>query len=279
MRINHGIMLGFVTLMRICCICLATLILMSNDSISASVPRLHDMSLKTFETQAASVQPDDWCFVFLGDNRGNDQKFEEILKRATALKPLFILDGGDIVESGTADELSHFMRIVRQQKDLPPIFIVRGNHEGNQELFEQKIGPRDYTIDSQRLGFRLVVVDNAGYSLKDKELAFLKSKLDQSRKLQFVAMHIPPKTERWPRHTFEKGSKALIRLMTERKVTMGLFSHIHLFDKDEINGIPLIISGGAGASLTWFLYPGDADYHFVVVEFKKGKVSYRVVRL
>ncbi len=265
--------------MRICCLSLATVMLMSTAGFSASAPRLHDMSLKTFETQASLVQPDDWCFVFLGDNRGNDKKFEELLQRATAFKPLFILDGGDIVESGTADELSHFMKIVRQQKDLPPIFIVRGNHEGNPVLFERQIGPRDFTLDSQRLGFRLVVVDNADYSLKDTELSFLKSKLDQSRKFQIVAMHIPPKTGRWPRHTFEKGSKELLHVMTERKVTMGLFSHIHLFDRDEIDGIPLIISGGAGASLTWFGYQGDADYHFVVVEFKKGKVSYRVVRL
>jgi Icc-related predicted phosphoesterase len=253
--------------------------LSTSTSFSAPKPRLHDLSIKAFEKQAATTQPDDWCFVFLGDNRGNDETFKEILQKAAQVKPLFILHGGDIAERGTAEELAHFLETVQQEKDLPPLFVVRGNHEGNASEFEKQIGPLDYTLDSQRLGFRLVVVDNADYSLRGKELALLTNKLDQSRPNQFVAMHIPPKTERWPKHTFENGKNELIKLMTERKVKMGLFAHIHLFDKDEINGIPLIISGGAGAPLTWFGYSGDAEYHFVVVEIKKGVVTYRVEEL
>lgn len=266
-------------LLRIMAFCVITMMLISVDCFPASVPRLHDISMKAFEKQATLVQADDWCFVFLGDNRGNDKIFKEILERASRFKPLFILHGGDIAERGTSEELSHFLETIQQQKDLPPLFIVRGNHEGNVSQFEKQIGPLNYILDSQRLGFRLVVVDNADYTLKDKELSFLTTMLDQSRPYQFVAMHIPPKTERWPRHSFEKGRHELIKLMNERKVTMGLFAHIHLFDKDESNGIPLIVSGGAGAPLTWFGYAGDAEYHFVVVEIKKGKVSYRVEQL
>jgi Icc-related predicted phosphoesterase len=266
----------FATMMRILCFNIITIMLFSVNSFSASAPRLHEVSLINFEKQAALVKADDWRFVFMGDNRGDDEKFEEILQRAAQFKPLFILHGGDITESGTAEELAHFLKIVQRQKELPPIFIVRGNHEGNVNEFEKQIGPLNYVIDSPRLSFRLVVVDNADYSLKSKELSFLATKLDQSRQNQFVAMHIPPKTERWPKHTFENGKNELVKLMTERKVKMGLFAHIHLFDKDVSNGIPLIISGGAGAALTWFGYTGDAEYHFVVVEIKNGKVSYRV---
>ena len=76
-------------------------------------------------------------------------------------------------------------------------------------------------------------------------------------------MHIPPKTERWPRHSFEKGSKELFQLMHSKHVDMGLFAHIHLFDENILNGIPYIISGGAGASLAWLGYSGDAEYHLV----------------
>jgi Icc-related predicted phosphoesterase len=124
-----------------------------------------------------------------------------------------------------------------------------------------------------------VAVDNADYVLREKELNYLASALDQNRPVQIVSMHIPPMTERWSRHSFAKGKKELIDLMVERKVKLGLFAHIHLYDKDVINGIPCIISGGAGATLTWLGYSGEAAYHIVVVEVKKGKVSYRVVRL
>jgi 3',5'-cyclic-AMP phosphodiesterase len=244
--------------------------------ISAEPATLFAESMKTFEARAASVNADDWRFVFLGDNRGNDSKFKEILERAKDLNPLFILHGGDIVENGTGGELSHFLDVVKSVKGLPPLFVVRGNHETNAALFENMIGPLNFVIDSQRLGVRLVAVDNSSNMLSESELWFLSKNLDQKRQNQLVSMHIPPKTERWPRHSFEKGKNELLSLMTDRGVKMGLFAHIHLFDVDTINGIPCIISGGAGAQLAWYGYNGDAWYHLVIVDVVKGKVSYRV---
>lgn len=161
---------------------------------------------------------------------------------------------------------------------MPPLFVVRGNHEGDPGLFEKKVGPLHFTLESNRLGFKLAAVDNSGYELSPGEISFLKTNLEPSYRNLFVTMHIPPKTERWPKHTFENGKDELLRLMVERKVAMGLFAHIHLFDKEMINGIPCVISGGAGARLTVFGYKGDAEYHIVIVEVKNGKVSYRTER-
>jgi Icc-related predicted phosphoesterase len=247
-------------------------------NVSAETAPLFSESMKTFEARAASADADGWRFVFLGDNRGNDGKFKEILQRAKELDPLFIVHGGDIVENGTAGELAHFLDVVRSVKGLPPLFVVRGNHEGNAALFEKMIGPLNFVIDSQRLGLRLVAVDNSNYVVDERELAFLAKNLDQKRQNQIVSMHIPPRTDRWPKHSFDKGKKELLTLMTDRKVTMGLFAHIHLFDADTIKGIPCIISGGAGSQLAWYGYTGDAMYHLVIVDVVKGKVSYRVER-
>jgi 3',5'-cyclic-AMP phosphodiesterase len=263
---------------RLLIITIVTLLATTTICIPAETTPLFADSLKAFEARAASADADGWRFVFLGDNRGNDDKFKEILQRARDLKPLFILHGGDIVEKGSAAELAHFLDVVKSVKGLPPLFVVRGNHEGNAALFEKMIGPLNFVIDSQRLGLRLVAVDNSNYVLSERELAFLARNLDQKRQNQFVAMHIPPKTERWPDHTFEKGRDALLTLMKERKVRMGLFSHIHLFDVDTIKGIPYIISGGAGSQLAWYGYSGDVMYHLVIVDVVKGKASYRVER-
>jgi DNA repair exonuclease SbcCD nuclease subunit len=234
--------------------------------------------MKAFEARAASANADGWRFIFLGDNRGNDSKFKEILQRARDLNPLFILHGGDIVETGTAVELSHFLEVVTSVKGLPPLFIVRGNHEMNAALFEKMIGPLNFVIDSQRLGFRLVAVDNSQYVINEREFSFLSKNLDRKRKNQIVSMHIPPKTERWPKHSFDTGKKEFLSLMTDRDVKMGLLAHIHLFDVDTIKGIPYIISGGAGSQLAWYGYTGNAMYHMVIVDVVKGKVSYRVER-
>ena len=263
---------------RLLMISLVILLATSGLCTSAESGTLYAESMKAFEARAASANADEWRFVFLGDSRGNDSKFREILERAQALDPLFILHGGDIVENGSAGELSRFLDVVRSVKGLPPLFVVRGNHEANAALFEMTIGPLDFVIDSQRLGLRLVAVDNSNYMLSERELTFLSKNLNQKRQNQIVSMHVPPRTERWPNHTFDKGKNELLTLMAERKVAMGLFSHIHLFDQDTIKGIPCIVSGGAGSQLAWYGYKGDAIYHMVVVEVSKGKVSYRVER-
>jgi predicted phosphodiesterase len=263
---------------RLLFVTLVMLLGVAGISVSAETAPLFAESMKTFEARAASVDADGWRFVFLGDNRGNDGKFREILQRAKDLDPLFIVHGGDIAETGTAGELSHFLDVVKSVPGLPPLFVVRGNHETDAALFEKMIGPLDFVVDSQRLGLRLVAVDNSNYVVSKKGFAFLSGNLDQKRRNQFVSMHIPPKTERWPRHSFEKGKNELLTLMADRKVTMGLFAHIHLFDEEVIRGIPCVISGGAGAQLAWFGYAGDAMYHLVIVDVVKGKVSYRVER-
>jgi 3',5'-cyclic-AMP phosphodiesterase len=263
---------------RLLIVTLVMLLGVAGISVSAEPAALFAESMKTFEARAASVDADGWRFVFLGDNRGNDGKFREILQRAKDLDPLFIVHGGDIAETGTAGELSHFLDVVKSVQGLPPLFVVRGNHEMNASLFEKMIGPLDFAIDSRRLGLRLVAVDNSNYVVSKEGFAFLAGNLDQKRRNQFVSMHIPPRTERWPRHSFEKGKNELLTLMADRKVTMGLFAHIHLFDEEVIRGIPCIISGGAGAQLAWFGYAGDARYHLVIVDVVKGKVSYRVER-
>jgi len=265
-------------ILRLFVVTLVMLFGVTDISVSAETATLFAESMKTFEARAASVDADRWRFVFLGDNRGNDGKFREILQRAKDLDPLFIVHGGDIVETGTAGELSHFLDVAKSVKGLPPLFVVRGNHEANAALFEKMIGPLNFVLDSQRLGLRLVAVDNSNYVVSKIEFAFLLGNLDQKRRNQFVSMHIPPRTERWPRHSFEKGKSELLTLMAERNVTMGLFAHIHLFDEEVIRGIPCIISGGAGAQLAWFGYAGDAMYHLVIVDVVKGKVSYRVER-
>ena len=263
---------------RLLIIILVTLFATAILCNSAETATLFSESMKSFEARAASADAEGWRFVFMGDNRGNDRKFKEMLQRAQELDPLFILHGGDIAETGSADELSHFLDVVKSVKGLPPLFVVRGNHEMNAALFEKMIGPLNFVIDSQRLGLRLVALDNSNYVLSERELSFLSKNLDQKRQNQIVSMHIPPTTDRWPKHSFDKGKKELLSLMSDRNVTMGLFAHIHLFDKDIIKGIPCIISGGAGAQLAWFGYAGDAMYHLVVVEVVKGKVSYRVER-
>ena len=268
-------------LSKICCqlffvAMLCTLLLRPIDVVGAET--LYMKSQKALEAAAAIADSSDWCFIFLGDSHGNDEKLKEMLEATVKIKPLFILHGGDVSHRGSAEEFTSFLKMAGSVKDLPPLFVIRGNHESDPVLFERMLGPLDFVLDSSRLGLRLVAIDNSNYAVGSDALKLLSKQLDRSRPYQFVAMHIPPATERWSRHSFEKGKSELLDLLVSRKVRFGLFAHTHLFDKDEYRGVPLLISAGAGSQLAWFGYPGEAVYHMVVVEVKKGLVSYRVVR-
>lgn len=232
---------------------------------------LFDRSLRQVTSRAAQSAPDDFSFVMLGDSRGGDKVFTAALRRASAFKPLFILHGGDLSDNGTSKELDHALQLIERTVPGLPVFVVKGNHERDRALFEEKIGPRNFSIDIARLGFKLVAVDNSRNSLAKEELAYLRRQLSLRSPLAFVAMHAPPGTERWSWHTFSEGAPELIRLLSGEGVTMAFFSHVHQFDRDTIGTVPAIISGGGGAPLVGReLFPGEPVYHIVVVRVRKG---------
>ena len=209
--------------------------------------------------------------MVLGDSRGNDKIFTAVLRRAAAFKPLFILHCGDLAENGTRAELNHVLQLLERSVPGLPMFVVKGNHERDLALFEEMIGPRNFSIDIARLGFKLVAVDNSRFSLAREDLAYLRRQLTLRSPLAFVAMHTPPRTERWNWHTFSEGAPELIRLLAGEGVTMAFFSHVHQFDRDMIGGVPAIISGGSGAPLVGReRFPGEPVHHLVVVRVRKG---------
>src|SRR5512138_2616563 len=145
--------------------------------VVAEAETLFDRSLRQLTSRAAQVTADDFSFVVLGDSRGNDKIFTAVLRRAAAFKPLFILHCGDLAENGTRAELDHVLQLLERSLPGQPMFVVKGNHERDMALFEEMIGPRNFSIDISRLGFKLVAVDNSRYSLAREELAYLRRQL------------------------------------------------------------------------------------------------------
>ena len=239
---------------------------------------LYERSLSRFQAKALKVAPDDFTFVVLGDSRDGDALFRKTLRLAKSFDPLFILHGGDYSDGGGEAQTARFLLLVNESLPKVPLFVVMGNHE-NREVFVKKIGPLDFTLESKRLGLTLVAVDNSDYALNGGELDYLKTRLATAFRTGFVAMHIPPKTERWSWHAFSEGADGLKRTLAEGRVQGAFFSHMHLFDRSEFGGVPAIVTGGAGAPLYHLGFTGNAVHHIVVVRVKKGKASYRMVPL
>lgn len=256
--------------------CLVALVLVACSSGISLGATLFERSLPQFRKNALHVSPGEYCFVVLGDSRNGDPVFKKALELARRYKPLFILHGGDYSERGTEEQTRHFRALVEEAVPDIPFFVVMGNHE-NRSVFLKQIGPLDFTLDSPRLGFRLVALDNSLEELKAAQLDYLRSHLSADTPTSFVAMHIPPKTDRWGWHTFTEGTEELGRILHHTKVQGALFSHVHLFDRSEFEGVPAVITGGAGAPLVTGGFPGDPVYHIVVVKVVNGKASFHKV--
>ncbi|HTG82733.1 MAG TPA: metallophosphoesterase [Geobacteraceae bacterium] len=239
---------------------------------------LYDRSRALMVERERVVSPRDFTFVVMGDSRGNDPVFRKGLALAAGYKPLFILHSGDFSMNGSEAEVDHFLEVVRDSVPDIPLFVVPGNHE-QKKPFLAKVGPLDFTIDSARLGLAMIVVDNSAYSLKMPQWSFLKSQLARKRKVAFVAMHVPPRTERWRWHTFADGAADLIRLLAEKNVTAAFYGHVHLYDRDDIEGVPHFITGGAGAPLVKLGFPGNPVYHILVVRVKDGGATCQMVKI
>jgi len=239
---------------------------------------LYERSLAKLQAGIEHVSPYGFTFVVLGDSRGNDGIFKKSLALAKSYQPLFILHGGDYSDTGSDKETDHFLSLVHNEIPDVPLFVVIGNHE-NRKVFENKIGPSNFSLDSGKLKLRVVAVDNAHYVLKTSEFSYLRNQLATKRENTFVAMHVPPKTNRWSWHTFSEGAAELENVLAENGVKAAFYFHIHLYDRDEIKGVPSIIAAGAGAPLITLGFPGEAVYHIVVVRVKNDTVTTEMVKL
>ncbi len=257
------------------CLLVVWLVMMLSGVLAAACEAgtLYERSLAEMEKRVQMASPRDFTFVVMGDSRGNDPVFTKALALAASLKPLFVLHTGDFSVRGSVQETDHFLSLVQNALPDIPLFVVPGNHE-QRGPFREKIGPLNYVIDAPRLGLKVIVVDNSTYALKAPERLYLTSQLSQKRKLTFVAMHIPPRTSRWSWHTFTDGAADLTRLLAGANVTAAFYGHVHLYDRDNIGGVEHLITGGAGAPLTRYDFPGNASDHVVVVKVKDGSVSY-----
>ena len=245
---------------------------------AADAATLYDRSLGQLQQRLPAFSPREFTFVVMGDSRGNDGVFKKALALAATFQPLFILHTGDFSDTGTRPEVEHFLSLVDGAVPGIPLFVVAGNHE-NRQQFQALVGPLRYTLDLPRLDMRLVVEDNSSYALKGEQLGYLRRKLDGKQRTTFVALHVPPRTERWSWHTFTEGAPELVVLLAERKVAMAFFGHIHQYDEDTVEGVRYVVTGGAGAPLVPFGFPGDPSHHIVVVQVREGKVTSRMVKI
>ena len=231
----------------------------------------------------------DYKVLAFGDHRPPSgekppEVFLKIMEEINKEDGAFVIDGGDLVYSGTIYEWAELMKVWHWNK---PIFLAPGNHEYQGEgvsIFHYLFGPdEDYTFV---LGDYLYIFMNNvenGYTLSPKQWEALQNALklaNETGRRAVIVMHAPPYDPR-PNggHTMDPASaEKLLDLMREYNA-FGIFSHIHLYWNGTYKGVHFIITGGGGAPL--YATPEEGGfYHYVRLGMgTDGNITVEVVRV
>ena len=241
----------------------------------------------SFSIHAKKV--DEYRVLAFGDHRsdGGDKPPEVFLKIRDGIngeEGAFIVDGGDLVYTGTIYQWAELMKVWRWNK---PIFIAVGNHEYQGEgvsIFHYLFGPTDYAFS---LGnYRYIFANDVSneYSLTDEQFAWLEKQFEIAKERgerPVVVMHAPPYDPRpgGDDHAMsEESAKELLKLMKEYNA-FGIFSHIHLYWNGTYDGVHFIITGGGGAPL--YAPPDEGGfYHYVILTMEPDeKIGVKVVKV
>jgi hypothetical protein len=231
-------------------------------------------------TPLSSRDVDSFTFAVCGDSRGGEAVYQEILHRATEDGAAFLINTGDLVQSGRASEFQAFAELM---SDFSlPFYPVPGNHDSPDGLLDEFVqysgAPAAHYSFDYGLG-HFVVADSHTGEISPRELDWLEADLAATdRPLKMVFLHHPPFDPDGTDHIMLRGNDPFMALMQAYAVSYVFAGHIHAYAEEIRDGVHYVITGGAGAPLYARDHP-QAFHHYVRVTVNGPDVSTEVVRI
>ncbi|MFZ3063197.1 MAG: metallophosphoesterase [Actinomycetota bacterium] len=226
------------------------------------------------------ANPYRFTFFVLGDNRDGKPVFQKILRQINQKRPLFALDGGDLVSNGEKWEYLDFEDTIAAVN--VPLFTALGNHDirnGGRRTYQYLLAPDYYAFSFGNSQF--IVLDSSTRGLGDAQFRWLEETLNKASaagKNIFIFSHVPPfDPVRGQNRGFSNPNEraAFVELMKRYRVTRVYASHLHSYFSEKRDGVPYIITGGAGAPLV-----STKDFfHYVEVTIDGNRVTEKVVKI
>lgn len=190
------------------------------------------------------------------------------------------LIAGDLVPVGK----EHYYKMIQDITEKTaenPVYVLRGNHDTGE--YETYFGRKNYALLLE--DFALIVIDNAMRKFDEEGLGLLGEVLSMEEVSQaIIAFHIPV-----PNHLIQNSvsEEEFDRLKAaykgkKEKVKYLLCGHVHSRFVDEVDGIPLICTGGGGAlieDVSSEIRACDVEHHIVHFSLEHGKLNYRIANL
>lgn len=190
------------------------------------------------------------------------------------------LIAGDLVPEGTR----HYYEVIREMTEVlagNDVYCLRGNHDTGD--YTEYFGERNYALLTEH--FAVVVLDNALRSFEEQGLSLLSRILamEEVRRV-IIAFHIPV-----PNHFILNcvSQEEFSRLKDaygpwKEKVKYLVCGHVHSRFEDEVDGIPLICTGGGGAMIedvSQEIRAWDVEHHIVHFYWKDGALKHKISNL
>lgn len=187
---------------------------------------------------------------------------------------------GDLVPAGT----KHYYKMIQEMTEVlaeNPVYVLRGNHDTGD--YAEYFGAKNYALLTEH--FAVVVLDNALRAFEEEGLALLTEVLSMEEVCQvIIAFHIPV-----PNHYILNcvSQEEFARLKKayepwKNKVKYLLCGHVHSRFEDQVDGIPLICTGGGGAMIedvSKEIRSCDVEHHVVHFYEKDGILHHRIDNL
>lgn len=219
---------------------------------SGDVPLSADTTFRT----AAGPDQTEFTFVVFGDTRTQHQIHQTVADRIVALEPDFVLHTGDLVALGSVfPQWETFFEIERELMAHIPLFPTLGNHERNHphyfDLFYLPGNERWYAFDYGHARFLCLQVDGIVDFSQSEQYTWLEEALAaNTQPWLFVYFHIPPYTSSREKPDLEHDVReALTPLFEQYGVDVVFAGHHHNYERNEVNGVTYIVTGGGGAPL------------------------------
>ncbi len=184
---------------------------------------------------------------------------------------------GDLVPTGTS---SYYQSIngIAETVAQNDVYVLRGNHDTG--AYNDYYGLHNYALLVD--GFAIVVLDNALRKFEEEGLELLSQVLAMEEVSRvIIAFHIPVPNH-FINNSVSKEEYQRLKAVFEpwkEKVMYLLCGHVHSRFIDEVDGIPLICSGGGGAMIedvSTDIRASDVNHHIVHFYLENGKLNWRL---
>lgn len=233
-------------------------------------------------------------FVVFGDLRSGDGVHRQLVSQIAARSPDFYVTTGDLVPDGDSIEAwRNFFDIERPLTSQTLFLTARGNHDGDDGLFERLAGSQ---LDGHDTGdaYGSVDVGPAHFVLIDTEQPLSRG----TRQYDFIqsdlAAHVDqPLIAVLHKPLFSTGRHggdrvvhdALGPLFQRYGVDLVLQGHDHDYERSmPINGVTYVVTGGAGAPLfgaagaPWTAVK-ESVFHYLTIDASATKLHIVATRL